>query len=469
MELVISMKENVTFSIGSVALIDKVDAHYHLFNAVFDGVYPKAKDFKAYVKLLVHNRLTHCISLNRLPDLCPEELFELLGFTDVVVQRSLYRDLERVGSKIEVFVNRYGSLVNKHGLVTNEQFIDFSSASFTGEKCPLAELGYSREHQPGRKQITFGISTGINGVPTALTVQKGNVQDKKHFQTILNVVKRVLDPGSALVFDCGANTNANKKQILGLGFNYLTLVPKKRGPYKRFLHAWNTGEKTSCLMGGHEYVSTSFVEDQTNYYVFFSKDLEEDQLRKRGKRFERLLSKNEVKLRKVKRGKELEHFPTREGYVATKGTLQKALDKVRNPFITGLEGFFVLESSIATDSESILRLYKERDRAEKLVRDLKEGTELRPMRHWSKNAVLGYLFVVFLTNCLTSLARVLTSFPLVKNVKLLKKYLMNLTVTFVYPRKAFRIAVLSNNSPETHAIFGDFLRKYGSFDLRLRW
>jgi transposase len=39
--------------------------------------------------------------------------------------------------------------------------------------------GHSRNHRPD-KQANFGVSTGINSIPTALTIQKGNVQDKKH-------------------------------------------------------------------------------------------------------------------------------------------------------------------------------------------------------------------------------------------------------------------------------------------------
>lgn len=46
----------------------------------------------------------------------------------------------------------------------------------------MGELGYSRDHRPGKRQITFGIGTGINNIPSALTIQKGNVQDKKTLQ-----------------------------------------------------------------------------------------------------------------------------------------------------------------------------------------------------------------------------------------------------------------------------------------------
>ena len=49
--------------------------------------------------------------------------------------------------------------------------------------------------------------------------------------------------------------------------------------------------------------------------------------------------------------------------------------------MNGLEGFFVLQSSIDNDPEKILVLYKDRDKAEKLIRNMKEGTELHPIRH----------------------------------------------------------------------------------------
>ena len=121
------------------------------------------------------------------------------------------------------------------------------------------------------------------------------------------------------------------------------------------------------------------------------------------------------------------------------------------------------------EPEKILALYKQRDKAEKLIRDMKEGTELRPVRHWNKFAILGYMFIVFLTNAVISLTQFLSTNPLVKNVKLLKKYLSNLTLTIVYPKKAFQIRLLSNISPEIEQILGKNLEKYGQTSIDLRW
>lgn len=104
-------------------------------------------------------------------------------------------------------------------------------------------------------------------------------------------------------------------------------------------------------------------------------------------------------MKKVKKGKQLGSFITREGYVILKGGIQKVLGGIKNSYIE-LEGYFILESSVDDNSEKILRLYKNKDKAEKFIRNLKEGLELRPIRHWSKTAVIGYILITFLTNFL---------------------------------------------------------------------
>jgi transposase len=57
------------------------------------------------------------------------------------------------------------------------------------------------------------ILAGINGVPTAITIQKGNVQDKKHIREVLKLVSKVIPQRSLLIFDTGANSKDNKTRI----------------------------------------------------------------------------------------------------------------------------------------------------------------------------------------------------------------------------------------------------------------
>lgn len=459
---------NITFSIGSVAIIDKANVSFGFFDFLFDELSGRAKGLKECAKLFVYNRLTECVSVSRLLEVYPQELFEQIGFKDRPSERSLYRNLERIGDKHTFLIERYQHLLKKHMLLTKEQITDFSSSYFEGNKAELGKLGYSRDNQPGKKQIAFGIGTGINSVPTALTIQKGNVQDKKHMKVMIRMTEKVLPKDSMLIFDCGANTRKNKAKIRKIGFNYLTLKAKKRKIYARYIKLFDDSQKETVKIGDAEYKCVKAYENDETQYIFFSKKLRKDQLRKKEKKFRKELDANDKKLPKVKKGKPLAEYISRAGRIIAKGILQKTLD-LQNPYITGLEGFFILECSVDTEPEKILMLYKQRDKAEKLIRDIKEGTELRPIRHWSARAVIGYLTIVFLANCIMNLTLILTKNPLVKNVKLLKKYLNNLTLTVVYPPKAFKFTILSNISDEIMSILGDFVLRYEDKSLNLRW
>lgn len=89
------------------------------------------------------------------------------------VLEKLYRDM------------RFSMTNSIDDLVDSEQVIDFSSTYLESSKAELAEFGYSRDKRPDKLQINFGMSTGINEIPTAKTIQRGNVQDKKHIREIL--------------------------------------------------------------------------------------------------------------------------------------------------------------------------------------------------------------------------------------------------------------------------------------------
>ena len=91
------MKENVTFSIGNVALIEKADDELDgYFNKVFGGVTGKARDFIPCVKTLIANSMGDCFAISRLSDL-PIEYCQRLGFTAPKSDRTFHHTLEWVG------------------------------------------------------------------------------------------------------------------------------------------------------------------------------------------------------------------------------------------------------------------------------------------------------------------------------------------------------------------------------------
>lgn len=444
--------ENVSFSFGPIALMNKIESRFHLFEVIFKGLGGKAKNLKESAKLFIYNKLAESVSINRIQEIYPYQLFEQLGFKDETSQRSLYRNLERIGDNYKFLIENYQCFLKVSDLVSKEQFMDFSSAYFEGDKAELGVLGYSRDNQPGKKQIVFGISTGIHGIPSALTIQKGNVCDKEHFGFMLKTVKKVLDEKSLLIFDCGGNSKKNKKEVLKLGFNYLTLKAKHQESYLKYINLFEEQTKETFLIGERQYSCVKVKEGQEVKYIFFSPELKKDQLRKRERKFQRALAKGDNILKKINKGKPVGEHISRRGNILLKGEIQRTLSEIANPYITGLEGYFILESSLDSVPIKILSLYKQRDKAEKLIRDMKEGTDLRPIRHWSRHAVIGYLLIVFLANCLIKLTDVLSKNSVVKNVKLLKKYLNNLTVTIIYRKNSLRETVFSNFSEEISVI-----------------
>lgn len=453
------MKRNISFSAGPFLLIDKIENKYNLFGILFEALGGKAKHLKESAKLFAYNKLAESLSINRIQEVYPYELFEEIGFKKNPSDRGLYRDLSRIGIKAPLILERYQLFLKRNNFVSGEQFIDFSSAYFEGNP-KLGALGYSRDSMPGKKQITFGISTGMNEIPSALTIQKGNVQDKKHFNQTFKAVKKILKKGSILIFDCGANTNKNKEKILREEFNYLTLVAKKKKTYQKYLRIFKENPKEILVINDVRYRCVKIFEDNSWKYLYYSKKAMKEQWKKRQKKFRKEVEKNDKKLlSKVKKGKAINHYQSSEGLIIAKGIIQKQFE-IANPYITGLEGFFILESSVNESSEKILRLYKERDKAEKLIRDMKEGTDLRPIRHFSTEAIIGYILIVFLANCLIQLTHLLNKDSVVKNGKLLKKYLNNLTVTIIYYPDRPKIRILSNISEEIRLIFGEYLEKY---------
>lgn len=334
------MHKNVTFPLGNVALIDKIDFETGFFKAVIEPVQGKTRTFIPPVKLLMNNKLGQSVSVNRILDFTPDEFQEILGFQNNATERTLYRTLERIGERHQFILELYQQWIQVQKLVDPTQFVDFSSTYFEGIKCQLGNRGYSRDNQPGKLQITFGISVGLNNIPTMLTIQKGNVQDKPHMKSMIRLCSKILPRNSLLVFDCGGNTKANKQAILDKKLQYLTLKAKKKGPYLKAIPRFQNGEQVQFTSNEEEYRCVKVSDGEAYQYIFFSKSRENEQLATKQRKFEKELDEGLKLLKKVEKGKDLGHHVSAEGWIIFRGALQKTIDGIPNPYITGIEGFF---------------------------------------------------------------------------------------------------------------------------------
>jgi len=266
----ISLMRNKTYSLGGIAIIDRVEKEFGFFSKIFKGVEGNTKNFIPLVKVHLNNRLTYSVSTHQILETYPIEVMRKLGVKGKVSERTLYRVLERIGRLFPVLLERYQEFIEEHGLADNRQIIDFTSTYFEGEKADFASYGYSRDKRPDKMQINLGISTGINGIPTALTIQRGNVQDKKHMREMLKVISSVLPENSLLIFDSGANTKTNKGRIRELGYHYLTLKAKKIKTYKKYIGYFKKNFKVDSLLeiNGRHYYYVKEKEGDEFLYIF---------------------------------------------------------------------------------------------------------------------------------------------------------------------------------------------------------
>ena len=124
------MKTNVTYSIGSVALIEKADAQTGFFRDVFGGLGGRARDFIPSVKLLMVNKLEDSVAIHRLMDFTPKEKLTILGFGKKKSDRSFNRTVEYLGENSQFVMDKYQQWTKKNGLVDKTQNVDFSSSYF---------------------------------------------------------------------------------------------------------------------------------------------------------------------------------------------------------------------------------------------------------------------------------------------------------------------------------------------------
>ena len=92
-----------SYPLGGIALLDFVEKRFGLLSGIFGGVGGRAKDFPGRVKLLLYNRLTEAVSVHRIPEAYPGEVYEPLGLKRKPSERSLYRALEGVDKGFQFF------------------------------------------------------------------------------------------------------------------------------------------------------------------------------------------------------------------------------------------------------------------------------------------------------------------------------------------------------------------------------
>jgi transposase len=328
------------------------------------------------------------------------EVHELYGALDWLIGRQ-----ERIETK----------LAKKHLRDEGLALYDVSSSYYEGQKCPLAQYGYSRDGKQGKPIIVYGLLTDEPGRPVSISVYPGNTGDPT---TVPDQVKKLKGRFKlkriVMVGDRGMLTGPQIKEIAkheGLGW----ISALKGQAISELVDKGDIQMSLFDRQGLLEVVSDQYPGERL---ILCFNPLSEE---KRKKERQRLLTRTTADLDKIKaeaarrtqaklsdaqigvkvgkvigRHKMGKHFEIK----ISGGTLEWSLNEEAIKQEAELDGIYVVrtsESDQTLSAADAVRKYKGLSVVEHAFRCLKgPDLNIRPIRHWTADHVRAHLFICML-------------------------------------------------------------------------
>ncbi|MGO8954407.1 MAG: IS1634 family transposase [Rhodomicrobium sp.] len=293
---------------------------------------------------------------------------------------------------------------------------DLTSSYLEGRHCELGRFGYSRDGQPGKLQIVFGLLCAADGCPVAVEVFEGNTGDPS---TLAAQVKKLRERFGlsrvVLVGDRGMITEARiGKDLVPAGLDWLTAL---RAPAIQALAADNGPLQLSLFDERDMAEITAPDYPGERLIVCRNKALAAE----RGRKREELLAATEAELAKIKARVERGRAPLAgadkiglaAGAVLGRKKMAKHFDLAiadasfsftRNGSSiqkeAALDGFYVLRTSVPAetlDTAAVVSAYKSLAQVERAFRSIKTvDLEVRPIHHRLAGRVRAHVFLCML-------------------------------------------------------------------------
>jgi len=431
--------ENICFPIGTILAVknkyEKLD-----FSGVFNKHKKKGIDINSLIQALLSYKLTENLSISKASGWINRgevlETFNIEGFEE----RTLFRTLETIGkNREEIISDIQDRLFQTYNFEHTDVNLDWTSLVLYGDKSKLGKYGYSRAHRPDKKQITVGISelAGPINIPIGITINKGNLNDMKHFAETYDQIRDRLKPGSLITFDKGANSKTNIDLILADKMKYLTSKKLNKSDDKRI----KKFDKSKAELVDTEkgVYGIKFFKPNNTIYFYFSENLQKDQLKSRARKALQKLKEAKEIQKSIDNNKKLPmKFRINNVLIDVSYSYQtklmelseeEALKLVEKVIFNGREGFFCIKSSQDLTLQEALQTYRKKDSIEKIFNSMKNEIEIKPVRVWTEDSIYGALIIGFLAQLFISLVRYEIKELKTTSTKFIINSLMNLTVT----------------------------------------
>ena len=326
-----------------------------------------------------------------------------------------YRAMDHlISMKEEVERHLYLKLRDLLNLKIDLVFYDVTSSYFEGAGSEgFAALGYSRDHEPGKRQVVIGLIM-CNGLPIGHEVFEGSRLDK---ETVKDIVKKLKEKFAInrciFVGDRGLVTKENLKELEGNGFDSILALKRRRNKQVREL-LLGRGPLILCRESEDLEWREVIGGDGIRYIICRNPHVAKEQKARREKDLREL----ELELRELKKKVDKKKRPSIKQVVRQvekilshkhgRRLLEYKVDEKTRKFEyyrkqeaieleEALDGVYILRAKEEELSPlKIIKAYKELGDIERAFRIMKSVLDLRPFYHHLEHRIRAHAFICFL-------------------------------------------------------------------------
>jgi len=323
-----------------------------------------------------------------------------------------------LGMKEEIENHLYWQFHDLFSMEVDLVFYDLTSSYFEGSGPEgLADLGYSRDHEPGKPQIVIGLIL-CNGLPIGHEVFEGNRVDKKTVREILSKIRNQFRIKRCIFIGDRGLISKENLEVLERdegyrGFESILALRKRRNKEVKeimlgrepliYCHLKDGLEyREVCGKGGLRFIVCRNPEIALQQRTQREEDMKE---------IERSLKELKVKVdsqkqpslkRIIQQIEEiLSHRHGRRLYGYRVDEKKRGFEYFKNDEAIRLEneldGVYILRTyEKELSPEEIINAYKDLQDVERAFRSLKSPLELRPIFHHKEERVKAHVFICVL-------------------------------------------------------------------------
>jgi transposase len=294
----------------------------------------------------------------------------------------------------------------KYALSNNITMYDVTAIFFEGNKCKLAERGYNSEALY-KLQANLGLAVTNEKFPVTHKMFEGSTKDVETFGKVFSLLNKTINVEKTIfIFDRGVKSEGNVEKIIEKLSQYIAGTAKNNTIKKLILPIEE--KDFHPLDENNSYYETN---NGLRTIIFWNKEIESVEKEEREKRITNIQNKlkklnpKNYKNKKIRLYEKIGEILGRNRKFFNvdykKFSFEINQDEIKKAEI--LDGKSAIETNTNLPAKEILQRYRNKNLIEMSFKDLKMFVDVRPIRHWKENRVLGHVFLAVLAFGLRSL------------------------------------------------------------------